>query len=240
MIKTHIFGHAILISVLLTATSHGWLNTPAVIAASIASDEHQNLEIEKLKLDTELLQQQVQGSRLKALNDWVSIVQSIATTLSILVGGWWIYSKFVRAQERYPNIEFTADIIPIGDQNDVVIVELIAYVENKGKAQHRMEGLDFDLNALFPQDALLPDRRWGGQINFPTALVAGSFLPAHNNFFFVDPGTSAKYSFITAVPHDASFLMLHCRFNYINRGKTGHTAERTIQLQSNTLRNSKA
>jgi len=31
-------------------------------------------------------------------------------------------------------------------------------VENKGKAQHRMEELNFDLNALLPSDPVLVDQ----------------------------------------------------------------------------------
>jgi hypothetical protein len=133
---------------------------------------------------------------------------------------------------RYPNIEFSADIHVIGEQGGALIVELIADVENKGKAQHRMEEFNFDLNALLPQDPVLVDQRWGGQINFPHEICAGSFLPAHYKFFFIDPGTKAKYSYIARVPLEAAFLILHCRFEYAGRGKTGHTAEKTIKVSS--------
>jgi len=32
--------------------------------------------------------------------------------------------------------------------------------------------------------------------------------------FFIDPGVSAKYSYITKVSEDAAFLILHSRFKY--------------------------
>jgi hypothetical protein len=173
---------------------------------------------------------------IQMIKEWIPLVQSFATTLSLIVGGWWVYKRFVRAQEKYPNIEFSADINVIGEQNGWLIVELIGYAENKGKAQLRMEEFNFDLNALLPHDPVLADKRWGGQVDFPHEICMGSFLPAAEKFFFVDPGTKAKYSYIARIPQDATFLLLHCRFEYVGRGKTGHTAEKTIRIPDSKSR----
>ena len=96
-------------------------------------------------------------------------------------------------------------------------------------------GLAFDLNALRLSDAIVSDQRWGGQINFPVEVCRGSFLPAHFRYFFVDPGTKAKYSFVAAVPENSAFLLLHCYFQYVSRGKTGHTAEKTLRIQGQAV-----
>jgi hypothetical protein len=164
-------------------------NSPSSITSPQTQDDRQRLEDEKLRLETESLRRQAAGARIELIKDWSSIAQSIVTALSFIVGGWWVYRKFVRAQEKYPNIEFSADINVIGEQGGSLIVELIAYVENKGKAQHEMKEFNFDLNALLPQDPVLADQRWGGQIDFANEICVGSFLPAHNKFFFIDPGT---------------------------------------------------
>lgn len=197
-------------------------------------DDRQRFETEKLKLEVESQQRQSENTRLERVKDWFAVVQSLATVISLIVGGWWVYAKFVRAQEKYPNIEFLADINPVGSQAGSLIVELIAYVENKGKAQHQMDNFTFDLNALLPQDPVLPDARWGGQVDFPHQVCAGSFLPGSMKSFFVDPGTKAKYSYIARVPQEVTFLILHCRFEYVGRGKTGHTAEKTINVANLT------
>lgn len=34
-------------------------------------------------------------------------LQSIATITSFIVGGIWVYRRYIRQQERYPNINFT-------------------------------------------------------------------------------------------------------------------------------------
>src|SRR5215207_8765415 len=76
------------------------------------------------------------------IEEWKNLAaatQSAATIASFVVGGIWVYTKYIRQQERYPNIEFSADVQFIGVQDGFWITELIATVENKGKAQHRME-----------------------------------------------------------------------------------------------------
>jgi hypothetical protein len=229
--------HLVLLALLSTLALSGQPqssggNAPPSIAPPRTQDDRQRLDDEKVRLETESLRRQAERAPIELIKDWSSLVQSLVSVLSIIVGGWWIYAKFVRAQEKYPNIEFSADINVIGEQGGSLIVELIAYVENKGKAQHRMDEFKFDLNALLPQDSVLADQRWGGQIDFPHEICVGSFLPARSKFFFVDPGTKAKYSYIAKVPKEATFLILHCRFEYVGRGKTGHTAEKTIKVSN--------
>ena len=230
----------VLFALLCTLTLRGQsqssgVNPPPPATSSRAQDDRQRLGDEKLRLETESLRRQADRETIELVKDWGSFAQSIVTILSIIVGGWWVYAKFVRAQEKYPNIEFSADINVIGEQGDALIVELIAYVENKGKAQHRMEEFNFDLNGLLPQDPVLVVQKWGGQIDFPHEVCVGSFLPAHYDYFFVDPGTKAKYSFIARAPRETAFLILHCRFEYVGRGKTGHSAEKTIRVSRTSV-----
>ncbi|MEW6657870.1 MAG: hypothetical protein AB1424_04340 [Thermodesulfobacteriota bacterium] len=162
--------------------------------------------------------------------DLSSAIQSLATAISLGVGGWWVFRKYIRQQEDRPHIEFTADINLIGVQGDYLIAELIATIENKGKVEHRMSEFDFDLNALYHGDHINIGEQWGGQVDFPHSIVEGSFLPMRSNFFFIAPGVKAKYSYIARVPKEASFLMLHCWFKYDYNRKYGHTAEKTVKV----------
>src|SRR5688500_17146592 len=88
------------------------------------------------------------------LKNLMAALQSLATVVSFIVGGIWVYRRYIRQQEKYPNIEFSADINFIGEQADWWIVELIGVIENKGKAQHKMEEFNFDLNALYSKDQI--------------------------------------------------------------------------------------
>ena len=157
-------------------------------------------------------------------------LQSVATAISFIIGGIWVYQRYIRQQERYPNLNFTADINVIGKQGEYWIVELIALIENKGKAQHKMERFEFDVYGVNKMDKLVDDEKFGGQVNFSHFIKKGSFLPKKWNYFFVDPGTAAKYSFLSRIPEDISFIVLHSSFVYNGRNNAGHTAEKTISL----------
>src|SRR5262245_41732546 len=108
---------------------------------------------------------------------WASGVQSLVTAASLVIGGIWVYLRYVRQQERYPNLEFTADINFVGPQAGWWIVELVALVENKGKGQHRMNDLVFDLKALRPNDPLELNSIYGNQVDFLHLVAEGSFRP---------------------------------------------------------------
>lgn len=159
-----------------------------------------------------------------------SILQGVVTSVSIIIAGWWAYRRFVVQQEKYPNINFTADINLIGKQEDEWLVELIALIDNKGKAQHKMEDFRFDLNAILKDERLTLSKKWGGQVDFTHQIAEGSFLPSNMTFFFIDPGTSAKYSYITKLPKDTAFIILHCTFDYFDKRGYRHTAEKTIKV----------
>jgi len=206
-------------------------------AASAAGQEEQRLELAQDK--PAVAREKLQIDQTKVIRDfwkdWSAIAQAIATTISIVIVGGWVFVRFVWAQEMYPNIEFTADINTadinlLGAHQDWMIAELIAYIENKGKVQHKMTQFTFSLDALLDQDPVDVDKRWGGQVNFPQAIAEGSFLPDTFGYFFVDPGTKAKYSWVARVPIQAKFLLLHCRFEYSGRGGTGHTAEKSPKV----------
>ena len=159
-----------------------------------------------------------------------STLQAIITSLSIVIAGIWAYRRFVIQQEKYPNLIFRADINVIGKQGDDWLVELIALIDNKGKAQHKMKNFKFGLNAIFQDAALTTSDEWGGQVDFNHKIAKGSFLPATRTFFFIDPGTTAKYSYITKVTKDAAFLILHCTFDYFDNRGYSHSAEKTIKV----------
>jgi hypothetical protein len=163
--------------------------------------------------------------------DLAGIITSILTSLSIIIGGGWVIYRFILQQERFPNNNFTTDINVIGKKDKYWIIELCAFIENKGKSQHRMKEFGFDLNAIFLNDKIETDERWGGQVNFPQEIVTGSYLPKQCKYFFIDPGTEAKYSYIAKVPESATFLILHSYFQYFRRKGYGHTAEKTIKLE---------
>jgi hypothetical protein len=167
------------------------------------------------------------------IENWKDVgaaVQSFATVASLIIGGFWVYRRFSRQEESYPKIEFTADLNFVGRQAGWWIVEVIAVVENKGKVPHHMREFKFDLNALYSEDPVELSKKWGNQVDFIRPVAEGSFLPEKYENFFIDPGVRAKYSYVTRVPAEARFLILHCWFRYSDRKKAGHAAEKSVRV----------
>ena len=164
---------------------------------------------------------------LENFNHLAGSIESLATVVALIVGGYWTYSRFIKQRENFAFIEFTVDLNFIGKQGEWWIVELIAYLENKGKVQHRFQDLSFDLEALFVNDPVDVEARFGGQAFFPHPLSRGPWIPEGQ--YFIEPGLRAKYSYVARVPDRASFLILHGRFTYLNQ-PAWHSAERTAQV----------
>jgi hypothetical protein len=172
---------------------------------------------------------------LEGWKNLMAVVGSLATVASLIVGAWWTARRFFLQQLHRPNIEFTADIKIIAKHNGAWLVELLALIENKGKVQHRMKNLEFDLNGLSAADQLQADQRWGGQVDFPRPVGRGSFLPKQHELFFIDPGVKAKYSYSARVDANIEILNLHSWFKYEDAREFGHTAEVTIVLSDQTV-----
>jgi hypothetical protein len=164
------------------------------------------------------------------LKDVATIFQSIITPTALIIGGLWAYRRYGVEAKNLAHIETSADIVFIGQQGDFSIVELLAILNNKGNVQHKIEKFTFDLNALHSDDPIEVSDRWGGQVNFPHEIAKGSFLPKSFQYFFVGPSVTAKYSYIARVPKSATYLIFHCRFDYVDRRGSSHTMEKTVRV----------
>src|ERR1041384_5106939 len=137
------------------------------------------------------------------------IIASGATSVALLVAAAWASFKFVRQRENHPLIDFSADIVFHKKLGNWWVVELVAFIENKGKVQHRIRDFDFDLASLSASDQVITSEEFGGQVYFPTVISKGSFRPKKYGEFFVEPGLKNKYSYITRVPVEAEIVILH-------------------------------
>lgn len=157
-------------------------------------------------------------------------LSSLVTAIAIIVGAIWGYVRFVLQEEKHPHINFTADINFICRQNGFWVVELISVIENKGKVPHKFSEFEFDLNALFSNDNVELNKDFGNQVFFPNEIAKGSWRPKSFDYFFVSPGATSKYSFVTLVPENAVAVILHSWFQYNDRKQSGHAAECTKRL----------
>jgi hypothetical protein len=179
------------------------------------------------------------------LPDWkdiAGIFQSTATSppavlvagfcLAVIVGGLLAYRRYRAKQNSYAHIETSAEISFLGQQDNYWIVELRVILNNKGKAQHKIHKFRFDLNAIGADDPIDASKKGGGRVNFGNEIAKGSFVPRGYAYCVIGPAVTATYTYVARVPEWATFLILHCRFDY-NPGFS-HWMEKAVQVPRST------
>lgn len=166
--------------------------------------------------------------------DWASALAAIKehqTLLAALVacaGGIWALNAHFRRREHDPRIQFRVHVKLIGHHKGHWVAEMLAVVENRGQVPHRMTGLTVDLKGLpATSDYAAPATQtdgagklvcavpFAGQLPFPRKLVPSeggsiSLLPTgKDSRVMVYPGTSMRYMYVTSVPDDMRFLLIH-------------------------------
>jgi hypothetical protein len=154
--------------------------------------------------------------------------------LAVVIAGFLAYRRYRARESSYAHIETSAEISFIGQQDNFWIVELKATLNNKGNVQRRIHGFRFDLNAIHADDAIDVTKKWGGQVNFANEIAKGSFVPPGYAYCVVGPSVAASYSYVARVPQWATFLILHCWFDY-NPGFS-HWFEKAVQVPTSTAR----
>jgi hypothetical protein len=152
--------------------------------------------------------------------------------LVMLIGGVLVYRRHRARESSYAHIETSAEISFIGQQDNFWLVELKAILNNKGKVQRRIHKFRFDLSAIHADDAIDVSKKWGGQVNFGNEIAKGSFVPRGYSYCVVGPSVTATYSYVARVPQWATFLVLHCWFDY-NPGFS-HWMEKAVQVPAST------
>lgn len=170
--------------------------------------------------------------------DWLEIANSVVALIAIGVGGAWAYVKLRKRREHFPRVEFTVDVDFAGKQQGAWLVSLNAFVENKGLVRYDMRSFNFDLRYL-SQDDRLEDG--GAEIDFQTFIphllkegswsTEGWLKERWHGPGFVDPGLATRYSYVTTVPGDAAFVLLHGYLLTSEGGKTyTHSADALIRV----------
>jgi hypothetical protein len=122
--------------------------------------------------------------------------------------------KWILRQEEFAHIETAAEINFVSHHGRYWIIELIAWVENKGSAEHIMQKFNFDLSYMTAKDDIVHVPEFGGQILFQHHAKTASFLPDGKDYFFIQPSVRAKYSYVMAISDEPTVLIFHWSFDY--------------------------
>jgi hypothetical protein len=160
------------------------------------------------------------------METFIDIVSKIVSFAVLLVGVWWGIVKFLRRDEHFPHIFFEVSANFVGIQDNQILFEVLALLENKGVVPIKIKDLSFKVRRLFEHDQIEEgDASIRGQIRIPHLLIEGSWVPKHWNYTFIYPGVKTEYNYITAIPLNVSFIRVEGSFSYDREGSSHHAAK---------------
>ena len=146
--------------------------------------------------------------------DWKDItaaLQSVVTSIALVVGGLWAYQKFRYRREREPRAEFDLDVTFVGSQDGRVLIEVSAFVENKGSVRHPVSNFSITIRYLLDSDPIVDGaKKIKDQVIVPHG--GGKHLLWEKTY--IDPGLKYRNSYITSVPGEATFVLVLGSFFY--------------------------
>jgi hypothetical protein len=148
------------------------------------------------------------------------------TAVAAVVGAWWAFEKWRRRDEHFPRVFLEVSANFLGSKDELVLVELIATLENKGVVPLKIRDFSFKLLGLRATD---PWVRGGtemrGQLRFPHVLEEGAFVPSTCAYTFVYPGVETEYNYVAAIPSDMLYVRIQGDFKYLRTGASHHAAK---------------
>lgn len=176
------------------------------------------------------------------IKEIVEIIESIAKTIGLFIGAIWVYLKFIRNRENHPKIEFNVDVRLLGSQNEKLIIEIIAVVENKGLVRHWINDFTCDVLILKATDLVEHgDERINHQILFnknnPIKSNGESkreriiWIPKDWYDTFIDSGIKQQYTYLTGVPDTTTFISIYSQFIYQDIKSAFQTSQKTFSVE---------
>jgi len=168
-----------------------------------------------------------------SLEDWknvADIIQASVTTIALIVGGVWAYIKFIYRRENVARAEFTIDLDFVGKQSEYWLVEISAFVENKGFTRHQVKNFKINVRYLLNNDTVVDGREdLKFQVKIPHSI--NKRIEDKERYLYrdtyIDPGLRYRNSYITFIPQNATFVLVFGAFEY---GKERFTAQRLFKV----------
>jgi len=171
-------------------------------------------------------------------------IESILKSIAIIVGGFWVYLKFVRNRENHSKIQFDIDLKVLGRQDSKILIEVSGTFINKGLVRHRVSDLTFDILILQNNAAVVQgDKRINYQVLFQKynpktdgeENTPVTWIPEDWYESFIDSNVEQKYSYLSSVPSDVTFISIFSKFKY--RNSDFQTSQRTFNVSKLELEN---
>jgi hypothetical protein len=156
----------------------------------------------------------------------IDTASNIIAFAALVIGAWWGIVKFLKRDEHFPRVMFEVSANFVGVQDNQILFEVLAVIENKGVVPLKINDFNFKVRALHSNDSL----NEGGisirhQVKMPHLLKEGSWVPEDWDYTFIYPGVKTEYNYITAVPVNVTFIRVEGSFFYERLGSSHHAAK---------------
>lgn len=156
------------------------------------------------------------------------VAVSVLSAFGILAGSVWAYYRFWREGEHQAKIEFDVKCAFFGPHGASRIIELEINAANKGKVEHKFSRISLRVRGISDQENL--SNRQDGRLNFPEVILKAELVTEEMEYYFVRPGISQPFRFVTAIPSDTKFILVRAAFKY-DESDDMHTTERVFDAR---------
>src|SRR5688572_25823048 len=87
-------------------------------------------------------------------SDILKLLPEYLKVVALIIGGLWVYWKFIRQRENEPAADIDIDVKFVGIQNNQWIIEVTSFVENKSLVKHKYTHFQVTVRYLLPDDKI--------------------------------------------------------------------------------------
>ena len=172
---------------------------------------------------------------------------NLVSAFAIIIGGVWVFRKFILNREAHPKVEFDLDCKLVGNLDGHKIVQLTAVLKNLGSVRHLIsrESFIYRIRYLRNIDEVIngyeinkdeENAKMVNQVNFSNEFSVNhekynNWAPKYS-YTFIDPGVIQKYCVVVALPEDAVFMLLQSSFKYEEDISDQHSAQRVFNIEN--------
>lgn len=168
---------------------------------------------------------------------WLQVAESALRITAILIGGFWVWSRFVLERGLLPPSQMNISLRTLGSSESGVLIEVAVSIQNQGTSALVVSDLRVRLGYLNQNDTIRIIDDTGsdayGRLSFPHthdpgrrddpdrarvqqdrgSLRRGEFRIVPYDTF-VQPGVEQIYTFVTALPATAAYVLARASFRY--------------------------
>lgn len=171
------------------------------------------------------------------IHDLTNVVLNILTIIAGLLGGLWVYAKYIIERGFVPASQLDIECNKIGVVNENAILDVAIHINNVGTSTLVARNITLDIRYILDNDVQLQfmnNPRALGRLCFPHSLrkevatssqsqlahkvrtsTRGWIVIPHDTF--VQPGVDQRYGFTTKVPSTAKCVLIYAAFEYAQK-----------------------